>query len=292
MSRRVLTTVALAGLWLGTTGGRLSGEQLSVLEAEEARQQQLERRVADAVKDQFPELARPTLNPAAARSVLERVLSAIRQASADRRAALLLAAHFLAVRLEPTDVPSAEEVSGSADTDIERSDLIAGYRVRYVWSPLAARWVSDRAFLRGVWSNYADTTWGEAAFVELLARGWYEHPFCGEGADEFREVIREGEAFLARSPRSRVRRDIVTMLAWAYETWWSLSRAATSDPYVPDPQAYAAGADAARARAIGYYEEALRLGLAGAVADDARGRLGKLRRRADTDQRIFHCVYD
>ena len=91
---------------------------------------------------------------------------------------------------------------------------------------------------------------------------------------------------------SRARRDVVTTLAWAYETWWSLSRAPASDPYVDDPSAYAEGAEIARTKAIAYYEQALRLGLAAAVAKDARGRLAKLRRGADTDQRMFHCVYD
>ena len=293
MIGRVLTLVTLAGVWLGTTGGRLTGEQLVIVEAAEARLQRLERRVADTLKGEFPELTRATpLSRVDARRALERVLSAAGQAAPDRRAALLLAAHFLVVRLEPTDPPSREELDRSPRSDLERSEVIAGHRLRYVWGPLGAQWTSDHALMRAVWHDHPTTTWGEAAFVELLARGWRETPFCGDGPDEFRDVIREGERFLSGRPKSRVRRDVVTTLAWAYETWWSLSRAPASDPYVESPAPYAPGALTARQQAIAYYEQAFQLGLTGAVANDARARLVKLRRGIDTDQRIFHCVYD
>ena len=45
-------------------------------------------------------------------------------------------------------------------------------------------------------------------------------------------------------------------------------------------------------RAIARYEEALRLRLPAPLAVDARRRLAQLTRGADTEQRIFYCVYD
>jgi hypothetical protein len=288
--RRVLAIVALAGLWLATTGGRVRGDQIALLEAEEARLRHLERRVAAALKDEFPELT-ATKDRAVMRATLERLLARAGHGDPARRAAMLLAAHFLAVRLEPVDAPSNEELDRSRDPDLERVEVVAGHRRRYRWAALGARWLYDWDLMRTVWQSHPATPWGEAAFVELLGRGGRDNPFCHAGPDDFREVIREGEQFLVQAPRSGIRREVVLYLAWAYETWWSLSRS-TDDEYVDDPRVYAPGADDAWRNAVARYREALLLGLSGVMARDARARLAKLRQRVDTSQRIFHCIYD
>lgn len=280
----------LAGVWLATCAGIIvTREQLAANSETVEAEARLERRLAAALRDGFPELPERGTFATLARLLAE----ATKEASAERRAALWLAGDFLAMRLAPMDRPTNDEVDAQIpDKYLERSQVVAGHHVTWVWSPLSATWAYDHALRRTVWRALPDTTWGSEAFVLLLRSGWSPRMFCDDGPDEFRNVIREGERFLAARPRSAVRRDVALMLAWAYETWWSLSRAKGSVGYVDDSKIYAAGAADAQARAITRYDEALRLGLSPAIATDARQRLAKLRRGADTEQRIFYCWYD
>jgi len=288
---RPFALALLAGVWLATCGGIIfTQEQLAANSETVEAEARLERRLAAALRDGLPELPERGTFVTLARLLAE----ATKEASPERRAALWLAGDFLAVRLAPTDKPTNDEVAAVIPGKyLERSQIIAGHHVTWVWwSEPGSKWAYDHALRRTVWRALPDTTWGAEAFVLLLRSGWSPRLFCDDGPDEFHNVSREGERFLAVRPRSPVRRDVALMLAWAYETWWSLSRAKASEGDVDDSKIYAAGAADARARAITRYDEALRLGLSPAIAADARQRLAKLRRGADTEQRIFYCWND
>ncbi len=149
-----------------------------------------------------------------------------------------------------------------------------------------------------VWREFSDTAAGEKAFVDLLQRGWNTDAGdgCPANPDLFRDVIQKGEEFLAQRPQTLVRREIVFMLAVADESWWSISHAPADDPWVSAPpyprrEINARQAAAARAKAIQYYREVVRLAPEGPEAASALRRLPRLELGLDTGQRRFYCSY-
>ena len=115
----------------------------------------------------------------------------------------------------------------------------------------------------------------------------------------FREVIRQGEEFLAKHPKTPHRLQVLFALAQAYETWWSLSQAAACKPGqmsgcdgYSDPANYIEGSGSARDRAINLYEEVLRLDPDSPEAAYVQWMLSRLKLGIDTNQRRFRCIYD
>jgi len=280
--------VLLGALWVSLSAGILTGEQMEAWQVVQDDESRVESRLAQALRTRFPELPER-----ASRHTLERLLAEADAASGERRAALLLAADFVTVRLAPADHATPAELDGEASGGkVARTLTVGTHTITWLWSPLGASWASDHALLWTVWRKLPDTVWGEEAFLLLLRRGWRTTVFCGESPDEFRAVIREGAHFLTARPRTRLRAPVALALAWAYETWWSASRARPGQSGVDDPGVYAAGAAEARSHAITRYDEALGLGIAPPLAADARRRLARLRQGTDTEQRVFYCAYD
>jgi len=114
---------------------------------------------------------------------------------------------------------------------------------------------------------------------------------CRKGSDQFREVIRQGEAFRVRRPASPVRVDVEFLVAQSYETWWSLSQASPEDAYAQSAR-YQAGALTARQKAIALYNDVLKLIPDSPEATYARRVLPRLALGFATNQRRFFCVYD
>ncbi len=106
---------------------------------------------------------------------------------------------------------------------------------------------NDPVDLKELATKHLDSRWGREAFLMMTRIGWSQGG-CGEGPDQFREVIRHAEVFLRSYPRSEVSDDIRLELAKAYATWWNLSRTA-SDPSF-NAESYKISADAAKEKAI------------------------------------------
>ena len=127
--------------------------------------------------------------------------------------------------------------------------------------------------------------------MRLLGLGWDTSVACRKGSDQFRAVIRQGEAFRARRPASPARADVEFLVAQSYETWWSLSQASPEDEYA-QPARYQAGALTARQKAIALYNGVLQLIPGSPEATYARRVLPRLALGFATNQRRFFCVYD
>jgi len=110
--------------------------------------------------------------------------------------------------------------------------------------------------------------------------GWDSSGMCDAGSDQFRTVIAHGEKFLAEHPSSPHRLDVTLALAMAYENWWSLSRARPGDDYV-EPARYHDGAEAARQKAIGIYEQIAKMAADSPEATYARRCLPRLKLGVD-----------
>ena len=219
----------------------------------------------------------------ALREALARLMVATRSSTSDRRALLLMAADRLAARVGETEL----EVPG---WEAERKRL-ASFGLNFEWSELGGTWLYTHDLLWRLWKEHGDTPWGGQAFLRLLRGGWDTSVGCRSGSDRFRNVITNGEQFLRDRPATPSRAQVLLALAESYETWWSLSRASEREAYAT-PGDYQKGADVARQRAIGYYEDLLRLNRAGNEAGYARLALPRLKLGIDTGQRQFFCVYD
>lgn len=108
----------------------------------------------------------------------------------------------------------------------------------------------------GLWEAYRidpSEPAGRAAFITLLSEGWTTKARCSDGADEFRRVIDQGEAAIARGTNDAV---IHYYVGIAYHDIVSLARGGIPDEY-SNPSDYAPLAPTARVRAIEHLRAAL-----------------------------------
>jgi hypothetical protein len=224
---------------------------------------------------------------------LVRLLESAKTSAPDRQPLMLWAADRLAERL-PSVI--ANEKSPHADWT-ERQTQLASFGITYEPSsdadePLAY----TGGLLKRVWAEYGQSDWGERAFLVLQSHGWDMGPSCEAGSDQFHAVIQQGLPFLEQHPKSPHQLDVQLTVAQAYETWWSLSQpqVTTSDEsseYV-DTQKYQEGAEAARQKAITYYERLLQTAPQSDQAAYARRVLPRLKLGIDTGQRRFYCTFE
>jgi len=214
---------------------------------------------------------------------LQALLTAASTATGDRKTELLLAADRVAALIPEGQVGDPAER--------QRSETMAGFRLHYAYSPLGGGWNYQHDLLRQVWREYPNTAWGGEAFLLLEWMGWDSSGACDAGSDQFRTVIANGEKFLADHLKSPHRLDVTLALGMAYENWWSLSLARPGDDYV-EAAKYRDGAEAARQKAIGIYEQIAKMAPDRPEAAYSRRRLPRLKLGIDTAQRAFYCIYD
>lgn len=128
--------------------------------------------------------------------------------------------------------------------------------IHYFYYDPDAQWTlrEDPVDLSQLASQHLESPWGRQAFLMMTRLGWSQGG-CQEGPDQFREVIKHSEAFLRDYPQSEVSDSVRLELAHAYATWWNLSRAANRPDSNRD--SYQAGADVAKQKAIGLYQQYL-----------------------------------
>jgi hypothetical protein len=237
---------------------------------------------------QVPDLNRETANgldPGYRDSVFQ-FLAAAEKAPAAQQPPMLLAADFM---LQGLWCPSEQK-----DQCDQLRNQFAGHKLTLAYSELGAGSYYQHDLLWRVWQHYPATEWGERAFVLLLDWGWDTSGTCAKGADQFREVIRQGESFLQQHPNRPVRGFVALLVGQAYATWWSLSNAPTTGmaDYV-NPQLYKEGSEQARLKAIGYFEQVLQLSPGTPLGEYGRQILPTLRAQQLTEDRYrFFCVYD
>jgi hypothetical protein len=233
---------------------------------------------AQLEKEWYAEEEQPAL-----RAALLDLLEKAQALTGGQRGAALLAADRLAGKLwtHEREAPDWKQLQ----QDLGR------YGLTFAWSELAGAYEYQHDLLWWLWRTAPASVWGRHAFALLLAKGWDTSGTCQEGTDQFRRVIEQGEAFLAGHPHGWPALQTTLALAQAYETWWSLSRAPANDDYAYAPN-YQEGADAAREKAVAYYQQVVRLAPNSPAAAYARLRLPPLQAEQDTPQRRYFCIYD
>lgn len=213
-------------------------------------------------------------------------LDAAEKGPAAQQPAMLLAADFM---LQALWCPSEQKIQ----CDQLRAQFVK-HELSFAYSELGGGFYYQRDLLWRIWQHYPAIDWGERAFVLLLDQGWDTSGTCVKGSEQFREVIRQGESFLQQRRTSPHRAVVMFLVGQAYTTWWSLSNETGSNgmsDYV-DPKRYHEGADQARVKAIGYFEQVLQLAPETKLAEYARHVLLALREQQVQDGYRFFCVYD
>ncbi len=218
------------------------------------------------------------------REALQSVLGSAKTASRERLPILLLVADFLAEKFW-CDTRGTGDCRPLTEQD-------SSCKLSWKHNELAGGWFYQHNLLWLLREKYSRHPWGEIAFVLLLDRGWDTSGMCRNGADQFREVIRQGEAFLSGHPSSPLRAEVVFLVGQAYETWWSLSQVDPKTAEYANPELYRKGAPEAREKAIQYFEEVLKTVPAGKLATLSSKVLPLLRQGSSFEQGRFFCVYD
>lgn len=223
--------------------------------------------------------------------VLFQLLDAAKKAPAGRRPAILFAADLVASHLWCDKFNARDEVT--PDCARLQSDL-ARYDLTLENDHLGGGLYYPRSLLWRIWGDYPETEWGERVFVLLLDRGWDTSATCEKGEDQIREVIRQGESFLRQRPGSPYRGAVTLLVAEAYASWWSLSNepAGSGMSAYVDPKQFQEGAEAARIKAIAFFEEVLQLAPRTRLSKFALHVLPALRNQQVLDNYRFYCVYD
>jgi hypothetical protein len=128
--------------------------------------------------------------------------------------------------------------------------------------------------------------------LRQMEHGFDETGMCSAGAEEFKQVIQQGESLLAASrtlPTSTLS-SLRFMVADAYATivWLATS---TDDEY-HDPKAYQPIAESARARALENYRTALQLEHGTPRAREAWKEAWRLAAGLPPTNARYFCVYD
>jgi len=213
-------------------------------------------------------------------------LDAAEKAPAAQQPAMLLATDFM---LQSLGCPSEQKI----ECDRLRDQFVK-HELTFAYSELGGGSYYQHDLLWRVWKHFPETQWGERAFVLLLDFGWDTSGTCAKGADQYREVIRQGESFLQQHPNSSYRDFVVALVGRAYATWWSLGNVPTAAmaDYV-DPKLYREGSEQARLKAIASFEQILQRSPRTLLGGYARQILPTLRQQQLTiDGYRFFCVYD
>jgi hypothetical protein len=209
-----------------------------------------------------------------------RVLQARAKAdNEDQRAMLSLASAFVVSRLQYQ--------GESWQRDRPGLKPILAYGVRMEVSPFDSDvWYGTVDFKEDVRRRRPGTRWGQLAFLDRLSGGWTEFP----GGDQYRHVITQGTAWLKQYPNSPFAVTVMSHVARAYETWWSLSLAPDDEELVTASE-HREGAEEARLQAIRWYERILRDAPTSLEAGHARRVLVQITVGVDTGERGFYAVY-
>jgi hypothetical protein len=181
-------------------------------------------------------------------TVLDDALKEFRGTSAT--STLYPARAFCLHELVPNSLPANTQVATHRlPTPTHEVREFAGLGIEYFYYEPDGRWTlrKDPIDLVELATKHPDSQWGREAFLMMTQLGW-SYGACREGTDQFRQVIRRGEKFLASYPGSEVSDEIRLEIANAYATWWNLSLSEDSSS-----KRYMKGAEKAKEAAIRFY---------------------------------------
>lgn len=226
-------------------------------------------------------------------TALLRLLREASEGDRNRRAAVLVAADDLTVRLGGLLVTRSVTNGSESITEAPGSERIrrqlAPYGIRYTGpGHYSGELEYDRILLRRAWKEFPETPWGQRAFL-LTQRDCSSPELTCPGPNCFLSVIQQGEKFLQDYPDTPFQTEQLYHLALAYDTWWSLSQAGPDDPTAEGARVDRESGERARKKAIELYEELGRMAPGSPEALAGQLSLPRLKLRLSTGERSFFC---
>lgn len=182
-------------------------------------------------------------------SGLRQWLAAAEKLEGRRKAAALLAAD-LALEGAQYAFTVADPGAGAA----ARTEL-AALGAEFNDSPLGGVTQYTRSWLTTARGLDPDGPLGDRCFRMLMRKGFDTSGTCSSGSEQFREVIEEGERYLAGKHDPAAEAEVELMVADAYRDIVSLAAGAADD--YAETANYAREADQARQKAVQHYRSAL-----------------------------------
>jgi len=214
---------------------------------------------------------------------------------AKRAAALLIADRIVKMEeeddnLEPLD---SERPSGQGQSTGDRPKSATQLALEKLGAQFSYYGGSERYFYTFNWLRQAydlnpKGRAGELAFLALMKKGFETSPNCGNGSEQFREVIRQGAAFLHEHHSPDVVAQVHFAMGDANRDIVVLAAGLQVDNYA-DPSLYKPEEAGARAKAIAEYRAGLALDDQSESSKIAKQRLASLE-AGDTPQDVqFYC---
>lgn len=216
-------------------------------------------------------------------SGLKQWLAAAEKLEGRRKAAALLAAD-LALEGSQYAYKVADPDQGAVRKELE------ALGAEFNDSPLGGVTSYTRSWLKAAQELDRDGPIGDRCFRTLMAKGFDTSGTCSSGNEQFREVIEEGEHYLAGKHDPAAQAEVELMTADAYRDIVSLA-AGGADEY-GEASNYTGQADQARQKAILHYRKAL-----ANARDDSASRKGwgdawRLINGLPPAYLRYYCIYD
>ena len=203
-----------------------------------------------------------------------------------RRAAALLAADLV--------LEGCQYAYGVADPDEGSAarKALAALGAEFNDSPLGGVTSYTRSWLDAARKLDPDGPIGDRSFRLLMTKGFDTSGTCSSGSEQFREVIDEGERYLAGKHDPAAAAEVELMVADAYRDIVALAAGAAQDYVEGEASDYAAQAPDARRKAIQHYRKALAASPASAATRRAWGEAWRLAAGLPPAHLRFFCIYD
>jgi hypothetical protein len=216
-------------------------------------------------------------------STIDRWVMGTASLSPARRAAALFVADQLIVLC---DLPSWEY-----EKKPPLARRLEALGANFVWVELDGGYRYTNTWLKEARRLDPDGRAGELAFVTLMESGFDTSGTCSEQhGEDFRAVIREGDAWLQRKPRSAVTLEVHLMVAQAYADIVALANGAGGD--YADAEKYRPEVDTARVKALEHYPAAFAASAPSLVLREAWPNAWRLAAGLPPTSARFYCVYD
>lgn len=177
---------------------------------------------------------------------------------------------------------------GAGLHDSPQIDTLKRYDIVFDMNPLGGGWAYSAKPLVSLYDRYADSHWGQIAFVLLQRTGWCLNGMCNGNYGP--KVVSQGNAFLKSHPKGVLVPAVLLTVAKGYETNWDVSICDTDSPYMYDPDYR--NDESARVNAIATYERIIDEYPSSVEATVAGLRLARLRLGIYNGRADYFFIYD
>lgn len=217
-------------------------------------------------------------------TAFERWLSAAQKMDKQKQAAALLAADLiLTVEQDAKGISDAEKGAATRDA-------LTKLGAKFQKAPLESSIRYTHSWLLQARDSDINGPVGDLAFRILMENGFEISVSCGGGAEQFKKVIEQGEAYLQKTTVAAARSEVDLMVADAYRDIVALAEGAGPEP--SNANLYQNNAEDARRKAIQHYRFALENANDNPITKAAWAEAWRLIVGLPPSDLRYYCYYD